>query len=102
VERKKDFEIMSKTSNGREKRQLRVQRMVRQTGIFDGWGGAKRHIYEFKEPSNVVSSHSCLLPKFSITLRVGELRKMLANLEDDDGLTVTVAEQQAATFTFVR
>ncbi len=93
---------MKKTSNGKEKRQLRVQRMVRQTDIFDGFGGAKRHIYEFKGPSNVVSSHSCLLPKFSITLRVSELRKLLTNLEDEDGLTVTVAEQRSATFTFVR
>jgi hypothetical protein len=102
VERRKDFEIMSKTSNGKAKRQLRVQRMVRQVGQFDGWGATKRSIYEFKEPSNVVSSHSCLLPQFSITLRVGELRKLIANLEDEDGLTVTVAERQTAQFTFVR
>ena len=72
---------------------------IRQAGTF---GGSKRHVYEFTEPTNVVAAHSCLLPKFSITLRVGELRKLLANLEDDDGLTVTVADQQAATFTFVR
>ncbi|MFA6240413.1 MAG: hypothetical protein WC655_05770 [Candidatus Hydrogenedentales bacterium] len=93
---------MSQTSNGKEKRQLRVQRMVRQIGQFDGWGATKRNIYEFTVPSNVVSSHSCLLPKFSITLRVGELRKLITNLEDDDGLTVTVAEHQASQFTFVR
>lgn len=93
---------MSKTSNEKRKRQLRVQHMVRQVGQFDGWGATKRSIYEFTVPSNVVLSHSCLLPKFSITLRVGELRKLLASLEDEDGLTVTVAEQQASQFTFVR
>jgi hypothetical protein len=75
---------------------------VRQVGQFDGWGGTKRKIYEFAEPSNVVSSHSCLLPQFSITLRVGELRKLLSGLEDDDGLTVTVAADRASQFTFVR
>lgn len=93
---------MSKTSNEKRKRQLRVQRMVRQVDQFDGWGATKRNIYEFTVPSNVVSSHSCLLPKFSITLRVGELRKLIANLEDEDCLTVTVSEQQASQFTFVR
>jgi hypothetical protein len=87
---------MSKTSNKKEERRLRV------VGQFDGWGGTKRKIYEFAEPGNVVSSHSCLLPQFSITLRVGELRKLLSNLEDEDGLTVTVADRGATQFTFVR
>lgn len=76
--------------------------MVKKIGEFGGWGGKRRHIYEFTETSNVVSSHSCLLPKFSITLRVGELRRLLANLKDDAALTVTVIEQQASQFTYVR
>jgi hypothetical protein len=75
---------------------------VRQVGQFDGWNGTKRKVYEFTDPVNVVSSHSCLLPQFSITLRVGELRKLLSGLEDEDGLTVTVTDQGASQFTFVR
>lgn len=91
---------MSKTTKARKKRRLR--RLVRETGTLDGWGGATRHIYEFTEPTNVLSSHSCLLPEFSIGLRVGELRKLLAELEDDDTLTVTVEHQKPAKFTFIR
>lgn len=94
---------MSKEADERAKRQQRITRITRKTSRqFDGWGGAKKHVYEFKPPNSVVSAHSCLMPKFSITLRVGALRKLIADLEDEDGLTVTVAEHAASKFTFVR
>ena len=69
---------------------------------FDGWYGKPRRVLGFVEPPPVISSHSCLLPSFSVTMRVGELKKLVADLEDDDGLTVTVSEGKAPEFTFVR
>lgn len=89
-------------SSKNEKVSRSLGRMVQNNGLFDQWEGEKRYLYEFKELRNVVTGHSCLPPKFSITLRVGELRRIIESMEDDAGLNVTIAHQQAPKFTFVR
>ena len=75
---------------------------ARKIGQRDGFGGRKLEEFELTEAVNVVCCHSCLLPEFSITLRVAELRKLMAGLRDDDGLTVTVSAEQPAKLTYVR
>lgn len=74
---------------------------TRQVEIFDGFGG-KRVRHQFTEPGHVISSRSCLMPKFSITMKAGALRKLLKGLGDEECLTVTVAENAATEYTFVR
>lgn len=69
---------------------------------FDGFNGRKLRRYEFKGGTNVVAAHSVLLPKFQITLRVEELRKLIEQLDDADGLCVTVSAYNGTDFSFVR
>jgi hypothetical protein len=66
VERRKDFEIMSKPSNGKTKRQLRVQRVVRPRlqividripeQTIEAFGVAHNLVMEVKERSREVNA----------------------------------------------
>lgn len=73
-----------------------------QVSQIDGWNGHKLKVYDFKEPNNVISSHTALKPSFSITLRVGELRRIVNTLTDEDHLTVTVTAQCEHRLSFSR
>lgn len=80
----------------------KVPRGVKEIARRDGFGASPLRVFAFTDPPHILSSCSCLLPRFSMTLRVGELRKLLSSLRDEDGLTITVAEGESTTYTFVR
>lgn len=74
---------------------------IRKIGQFDGSGGNKT-IFEFTDPGYIVSSHSCLLPKFTITLEVRGLRGLIKQLRDDDSVSITVSENEITKFNYIR
>jgi hypothetical protein len=68
---------------------------------FDGHSG-KREVFEIENHGHIILGHSCLMPSFGITMRVGELRKAMHMLSDDDNITVTVNHHDHPVFSFVR